>query len=228
MAIGAGRFEIGQTFGFALETIRARILPFALIVLVVGALQALRDTYAANAASGSFFISSILTLLSDVLATYFALKVRCGDDIVIKMAFGRALGVNFLSGLGILLGLILLVVPGIYLIVIWALAVPALMAEDLSVSDALSRSKALTEGYRMSILGLLLLIGIPNMLLGFGSAVLAETFWGQHVGELLTYNIVVDVIVACGSALTSVLMAEIYITLSGQRDGLTSLREIFA
>jgi hypothetical protein len=228
MDVQGERLEIGQTIGLGLQTIAARALPFAALVLVVGGLDGLSDTHTESAARGGYFLSSVLTLVTEVLATYYALKVRCGDDLVIKMAFGRALGVNFLSGIGILLGLVLLIVPGIYLIAIWSLALPALMAEDLSVSESLSRSKALTEGHRLVVLGLMLLISIPSMLFVFGSASLAETFWGENVGEMLVYNVVVNVIAACASVLSSVLMAEAYITLSGQRNRLGALREIFA
>jgi len=221
----AERLEIGQTIGFAFQTVGAKAAPFALLVLAIGGVNGLLDLSGSSAATR---LSSFTSLILDVLATYFALKVRCGDDLVIKMAFGRALGVNILSGLGILLGLILLIVPGLYLWAIWALAVPALMAEDLSVSQALSRSKSLSQGQWVRLLALGLLTWVPITLFAVGSYTLADSFFGKDVQTSLPFNLLVDIVIACGSAVSSVLMAEAYITLSGQRSRLTALQDIFA
>ena len=236
------RLEIGQTFGFAIETIGARTLPFAVLVLVIGGLDGLRDTYAANAIrdgsvlasrlplalSFSAILSAVLTFVTAVLATFYALKVRCGDELVVTLAFGRAIGVYVLSGLAIMVGLVLLIVPGIYLMLIWSLAVPALMAEDLSISDSLGRSMALTEGHRATVLGIILMVSLPMMIFGWGIGALGQTFFGAGIQSSLAYHIGVDVVTAGASVLSTVLIAEAYITLSGQRNRLGALREIFA
>jgi hypothetical protein len=49
-------------------------------------------------------------------------------------------GLNLVSSVGIIIGLVLLVLPGLYLIVRWSVAVPALIAEDSAVGEALGRS----------------------------------------------------------------------------------------
>lgn len=56
------------------------------------------------------------------------------------------LGVSILSGVGILLGLALLVLPGLYLLVRWTVAVPVLIAERSGVLEALTRSGEEIEG----------------------------------------------------------------------------------
>jgi hypothetical protein len=71
------------------------------------------------------------------------------------------LGLNFLSGIGIFLGLILLIVPGIYLFVRWSAAVPALIAEEAGISESLSRSAEAVEGRFWHVLGAILVVWTP-------------------------------------------------------------------
>jgi hypothetical protein len=220
------RLEIGQTARYAFETIGAKIIPFALLVIGVGALNALIDSSGNTRASYS--ISSILTFFVSVGVTYLALKSRCGEGVPIKLAFGRALILNFLSSLGILLGMVLLVLPGLYLLACWAVAMPALMAEDLSASEALSRSKALSEGQRWALLGLMLLIWMPLMVFGLGWGMLGVTFFGEGIELSFGYNLILELVTAAGSTFVWVLESEAYISLSGQRTRLGALQDIFA
>ena len=59
---------------------------------------------------------------------------------------GSLLGVVILNGLAIMGGLILLVIPGIYLACRLMTCVPAALLENLGPRDSLSRSFALTKG----------------------------------------------------------------------------------
>lgn len=219
------KLDIGRTLGFAMETMGAKALPFAALLLIVTAFNALLDTYAPG---GGYFLSTFPSLAVSVLGSYFALKVRCGDDLTIKLAFGRALGVSILSGLGILVGLLLLIVPGFYLLACWAVAIPALLAEDLGVSQALSRSKDLSEGNKIALLGLMGLIWVPIFLIVVGGGFLAGMFFGEGVAGTLAYNSVLEFVSTFAAVLSTVLLAEAYISLSGLRDRLGTLREVFA
>jgi uncharacterized membrane protein len=68
------------------------------------------------------------------------------------------IAVSFLFGLGVALGSILLLVPGVILAVMWSVAVPVTVEEDTGVFGAFARSRALTKGARWSIFGLFLLL----------------------------------------------------------------------
>lgn len=57
----------------------------------------------------------------------------------------RILAVGFITGALIILGFILLVLPGVLIMIIFSLAIPALMHERLSVFNSLRRSKELTD-----------------------------------------------------------------------------------
>lgn len=76
------------------------------------------------------------------------------------------LGMAIVSALGIWLGMILLIVPGIILSILWSVAAPALVVEQKGVFAALQRSRDLTRGNRWAIFGLFVLYVIASFILG--------------------------------------------------------------
>jgi hypothetical protein len=79
------------------------------------------------------------------------------------------IGMSLLIGLGVGAGLIALVVPGVLLALMWSLAVPAKVLENLGVTDAMSRSSDLTKGDRgrvfvVWVLFIVLSIGVGLLL----------------------------------------------------------------
>ncbi len=128
------------------------------------------------------------------------------------------------------IGIILLIVPGLYIMALWFVVVPAIVVERCG-PKAFGRSAQLTEGYRWPLVGLFLLyllimiavgvIGILIHYLGFNA--LGETgYWiGYAVSAVLgafTY--------AFGSTMT----ARAYMRLREIKEGfgINALREIFA
>ena len=81
------------------------------------------------------------------------------------------LAVYLLYAIATGIGFTLLLVPGIFLAVIWSMAMVAMVAEEPGVFGAFKRSAALTNGARWKILGILLLTVaialIVNLLGGF-------------------------------------------------------------
>jgi hypothetical protein len=80
--------------------------------------------------------------------------------------FGSILLVSFLSGLIIVLGSFLCFIPGIIFAVWYVFVGQVVVVENLKGTRALSRSMALTEGYRWRVfgIGLLLVVVIPVIL----------------------------------------------------------------
>ena len=79
--------------------------------------------------------------------------LREGEKVDIGDLFPAALrkmlplmGVSLIVTLGTLLGYALLIIPGIILALLWSVAMPALVAENLGVMESLKRSAALTKG----------------------------------------------------------------------------------
>lgn len=71
-----------------------------------------------------------------------------------------AIGIGILTGLGVILGLILLVVPGLMLMTIWVVALPVELNERVGVIPAIEESGELTKGVRWQVFGLLIVTGV--------------------------------------------------------------------
>ena len=120
-----------------------------------------------------------------------------------------------LAWLGITLGTALLVVPGLMLMTMWAVAAPARVAEPIGVFAAFGRSRALTRGHRWPIFAMLLAsFFVFVLLLGVATDLSATVY---------RWNPVVQVPVAVGSLLVQVTigvaLAALYGELRSAREG---------
>lgn len=155
------------TFGIALLF---GALPWILIIYGVASVGvegfAALGTTATIAAAlfsvGLFVLLSMITQGALVRATVahsegrkasLAESAMAGLAVVIPLFL-----LGLLSALGLLLGLLLLVVPGIILYVIWSVAAPALVEERLGPIQALRRSHYLTRGSRWKIFALMVIL----------------------------------------------------------------------
>jgi hypothetical protein len=70
-----------------------------------------------------------------------------------------------LAGLGIILGLLLLIVPGLVLLTWWAVIIPVVVLENRSAGEAFSRSRELVKGNGWGVFGVIVLMVL--LLIGF-------------------------------------------------------------
>lgn len=75
-----------------------------------------------------------------------------------KPAVPRVAGASILAGLGIGIGLLLLILPGLFLLTIWCLIVPVIVLEGASVGASFSRSRQLVRGFEGAVFGTLVLL----------------------------------------------------------------------
>jgi hypothetical protein len=83
---------------------------------------------------------------------------------------GPLVALSILTGVGVGLGLIAFVVPGVLLAIRWALAAPVVMLEGLGARAAIRRSRELVSGHRWAVFCVLV-----NVWLRIGIAWLALT-----------------------------------------------------
>ena len=124
------------------------------------------------------------------------------------------IGLAFVAGLLVLLGLILLIIPGLVLYTMWFVGVPACLVERLGPWTSLRRSRELTKGHRWKLFGLALLLIIPSLgslAIEFGLAAVAGPIVGL-VGKLIWTGI--------WAAFAAVLVAVAYHDLRVVKEGI--------
>jgi hypothetical protein len=165
------------------------------------------------------------------------LKASFGESAMAGLAAAPPLFLlGLLSALGIGLGFVLLLVPGVILYIMWSVAAPALVEERLGPIQALGRSRDLTRGARWKILGLTLVVlaccGLLYALIG----ILAILWYGgiQFEPDPAGANSLNDLLVGIAlgtfiSAVWGVIQASLYVELRDWKDGPRSeaLAEIF-
>ena len=106
---------------------------------------------------------------------------------------------GILAGLGIVAGLILLVVPGLFLMTIWAVIAPVIVLEKRPALAAFGRSRELVRGHGWTVFGIVVITGL---LTGIASSLLqaAFSFLPQFL-EILVGGTIAQAIVAPFSAI---------------------------
>ncbi len=69
---------------------------------------------------------------------------------------GTLIGAGILAGLGIALGFVLLIVPGLILLTWWCLIVPVIVLERKRVGESFSRSRELVRGHGWTVFGIII------------------------------------------------------------------------
>ena len=109
------------------------------------------------------------------------------------------LGTGIVMGVGYVIGLVLLVVPGIMILLRWLLAPNFVLAQDMGVSDALKASRDATSGHRWAIFWAFLL---AVLVVAIPVGVLVVAAGGFQAYSALPWNSVLGI--------TSIMMGALY------------------
>ncbi len=80
---------------------------------------------------------------------------------------------GFVAGIGIAIGLLLLIVPGLFLMTIWAVIAPVIVLEKQAPFGAFGRSRELVRGRGWTVFGIVVITGL---LTGIASGLLQAAF----------------------------------------------------
>ena len=123
--------------------------------------------------SGGFFLTVIANAIALVAGyLYQGMVVEAARDILdgrrdqsvggLFRSAGSVVGtlivVGVLAGIAIAIGFVLLIIPGLFLITIWAVIVPVVVIERTGVFDAFGRSRELVRGNGWQVFGVLVLL----------------------------------------------------------------------
>lgn len=129
--------------------------------------------------------------------------------------------VSILFALGNVVGLALLIVPGLLFAMVYAVAVPVVVEESVGIFEAFARSSDLTRGVRWKILGLWLVVLILAWLwqtLG-RIAVMAADGWQGQAASSLSATLSEMVVTTISAAFVGAMMTGLYVELRNWKDG---------
>jgi uncharacterized membrane protein len=127
-------------------------------------------------AEWSGFLWMIVAPISSAAVVYALSEITSGRPATYRESmavgfrnWGRLFGATFIADLYIALGLIALIVPGLILLVRYALLDPVVVLEGQGITASRARSTALTAGRRWPIFWVLVVLLTPYILLGLGA-----------------------------------------------------------
>jgi len=196
--------------------------------LVAAAFIVFAVTAVANLLFDEGFLLIVASAIGMVASVFYqGMVVRLVDDVrdgvrdasldtLFKSVSPVALPLFLLSllvGVAVFFGLILLIVPGLFLLTIWAVSAPAVVIERKGVFEALKRSQELVKGNAWNVFGVIVLVFV--MLFGVGIVGAALGAVGGDVVSVLV-QLVGTVFVAPIAALAT---AVLYFTLRDLKEG---------
>ncbi len=99
---------------------------------------------------------------------------------------GSLISASILMFFGVMFGMILFILPGIYLAFAWYIMIPALMFENLPGPAGLGRSRRLMKGHKIKAFVLGLLLAIFPMFGGVAAALVPEPYLSSVIMSVAT------------------------------------------
>lgn len=221
----------------------ALLITFALVQVGLGTASAVQSGFSLGRLFGAFFFSYLVMMAIGAFVQGAMTRVTVsaceGRRATLGESFAAAvrvllplIGLSILLGLGIALGMVLLIVPGVILILMWSVAAPSLVIERQGVMAAFRRSAELTKGSRWKILGLFVVIGVIYWLASwvmrlFGLGMYSTaSFTGLTIGNALGSLVVTTI----GNVLWGTIQPSLYVELRQAKEGTSTehLEQVFA
>lgn len=188
--------------------IPAALLLFVPVALINGLLLA----------DGARWWELLLSSILSTVATYWyqGMVVEATRDILdgrrdhtIGSLFSSAapfIGTLFLAGLlagiAITIGFLLLIVPGLILITIWAVIVPAIVIDRTGVMGAFGRSRSLVRDNGWRVFGVIVVLFLLQIIVGLVLTAIADAATDSFVGYAIA-NLLLSVLVLPLSAIAA-------------------------
>ena len=196
MEATGNRIEPGRVIGEAFETYQSQAGPLlggALIVIgIAGVIEGIL------AITGSLILALLgvlIGLAASFLYTGYVVRlvqdVRDGRrDFTVGELFSHAapfvgtLVLNgILAGIAIAIGFVLIIVPGLILLTIWAVIAPSIVVEDRGVFEAFARSRELVRGHGWQVFGAIVLAFLIVFVVGLVASIVGAAI--GNVGQVI-------------------------------------------
>jgi hypothetical protein len=176
-----GDFRVGRVLNRTSSVLSRNFLPFFIVTAIANLPGALLIKVSSDPDStspeavfqnlGLVMIGLVLTIVLNVLCQavvlYGAFQDMRGRPVnlveSLQVGFRRffpIIGLAIVMYFLIMLGTMLLIVPGLILLTMWFVATPVCVVETLGPIKSMRRSSQLTKGHRWKIFGLILLVAV--------------------------------------------------------------------
>ncbi len=251
----ARTLDIGSVFSRAFGIIGRNIGPYAIIGIVLMLVPAAASNFLTYSAVSSQDFGSLgaaawavyaLAVITSLLFIPAALSIAAQDDrgggVDLGSVFRTALitfipaflhGILWTIGVGI--GFVLIIIPGIILSCMWAVSYPALVIDRHGIFGSFGRSRQLTKGSRWTIFAILVILFILAIIMS-GLAALTGPGLGVFTGlpELQDAGALFFIASALSNTIIYIIgiaiLAAMYLELRTIKDGAGTehLGEVFA
>lgn len=169
-------FSAGSCIRFGWETFKKRpafLIGAVLIVFVLSSLVSSLNGFAANDSLSHVLLTVVILLISfliDIGCRNFSLKAHDNVQTVsLSDLWHPELYLSYviavlLTGICVIIGLILVIIPGIIIGLMLAFVKLIVVDQKLGPIDAMRESARLTKGYRWELFALILLLLLLNIL----------------------------------------------------------------
>lgn len=185
------------------------LMPAAAVVFVFTGIIA---TLLVAASPGLVLIALLIDLVAGTLFT--GMVVELVADVqdgrrdaspgqllrAVTPVFGQLILVGIVAAIGIVIGFVLIIVPGLILITIWSVAAPVVVLENPGVFAALRRSRELVRGNGWQVFGVILVLYI---VVGAVSIIIEGAAESAGSGAGIVVRVIVGVLTAPLSALAA-------------------------
>ena len=210
----AKRIEVGrvisETFTLYGENVGVLLTSAFVVFAISGILQGLlRDDHGIVLS----LVATVIGLVANALYTGFVVKLVADiradgrrDMTATELmssaqhAIPALIGAGILAGIAIAIGFVLLIVPGLFLLTIWAVISPAIVIERCSVFESFGRSHELVRGDGWGVFGTILVAFLITVVAGIIAAAIGV---GIGLAGLIILTIIVAILTAPIAALVA-------------------------
>jgi hypothetical protein len=213
------KLDVARVFERIFEIYKGQftlLIPAALVVFVPVALIS-GLIYAGDVSIiGGLIVAAIATI-----ATYWfqGMVVEAARDILdgrrdhtigslvqsVTPVLGPLIVAGILAGIGIGIGLLLLIVPGLFLLTIWAVIAPVIVIERRGAIDSFGRSRELVRGHGWQVFGVIVVLFLLQFIITAVLNAVANSVSDSFVGYTIS-DLIVRVLVAPFTALAAAVL----------------------
>jgi hypothetical protein len=199
---------INRTFRIYVDQASVLMPAAAVVFLISGVLSVLLIAASPALALVALIISVVASTLFTGMVVELVADIQDGKRDATPV-LGKLILVGIVAGVGIAFGFVLLIVPGLILFTIWAVAAPVVVLERPAGLGALGRSRDLVRGNGWRVFAVILLLVIVVGVVSFIIEAIASSA-GTGVG--LVARVIVGILTAPISSLAA---AVLYFELRG-------------